>query len=352
MTPEPEHAFCGKPEQRPQIWRVMHAGHASGDPSEQPVRICRILQVDGAGERGLANTAGAQRGLAHRSQLTALGIGRGAIAHRISVGSLHHVLPSVLAVGHPVLEPLAAETAALLYAGDDCVLSHATAAAIWRMADAGPHVAITVIGRKVRPQPGLQAYRVHNLDVRDVRLRWGFPLTAPARTLIDQAAVTAGDELERALNEARVLKLVHDSELMAAMERCPLRSGVRRLRRLLGTEHGPALTRSEAERMLSKLVDRAQLPRPRFNARVNGYEVDVLWEEARVVMEADGYDFHGHRAAFERDREKDQRLAAAGYTVIRVTWRQLRYEPEAVMARIAQALARADMRRVELHERG
>ena len=181
------------------------------------------MQVEGAGERGLASAAGAQRGLAHRSQLRALGFGRGAIAHRVSIGSLHRVLPSVLAVGHPVLEPLGAETAALLYAGDDCVLSHGTAAAIWQMSEAVPRVAITVIGRKVRPQPGLDVYRVGTLDARDVRMRWGFPLTAPARTLIDCAAVTAGRELERALNEARVQKLVSDSELRAAMERSPLR---------------------------------------------------------------------------------------------------------------------------------
>lgn len=309
------------------------------------------MQVAGTGERGLASTAGAQRGLAHRSQLKAVGLGRGAIAHRLSVGSLHRVLPAVLAVGHPVLEPLAAETAALLYAGDDCVLSHETAAAFWRMAEAVPRVAITVIGRKVRPQPGLQVYRVRTLDARDVRMRWGFPVTAPARTLIDWAGVTAGRELERALNEARVQKLVSDSELQAALERCPLRSGVGRLRRLLETEQGPAPMRSEAEWRLRQLIARAQLPRPRYNARLHGYEVDVLWEEARVVLEADGYDVHGHRAAFERDRERDQRLAAAGYTVIRVTWRQIRDEPEAVVARIAQALARADGRREKRSER-
>jgi very-short-patch-repair endonuclease len=36
-------------------------------------------------------------------------------------------------------------------------------------------------------------------------------------------------------------------------------------------------------------------------------------------VEVDGYGVHGHRAAFERDRRRDQVLAAAGYTVLRVT---------------------------------
>jgi hypothetical protein len=44
-------------------------------------------------------------------------------------------------------------------------------------------------------------------------------------------------------------------------------------------------------------------------------------------------------AAFERDRRRDQRLAAAGFQVIRITWRQLEAEPMAVLARLAQALA-------------
>ena len=49
--------------------------------------------------------------------------------------------------------------------------------------------------------------------------------------------------------------------------------------------------------------------------------------------------FTRHPRAFERDRKRDQILVAAGYRVIRVTWRQLTEEPMAVMVRIGQALA-------------
>jgi very-short-patch-repair endonuclease len=56
------------------------------------------------------------------------------------------------------------------------------------------------------------------------------------------------------------------------------------------------------------------------------------------VLEIDGYAFHGHRGAFEANRRRDQVLVAAGYRVIRVTWRQLCEEPLAVAVRIAQAL--------------
>jgi very-short-patch-repair endonuclease len=57
-----------------------------------------------------------------------------------------------------------------------------------------------------------------------------------------------------------------------------------------------------------------------------------MWREQRLVVEVDGYAFHSSRRSFERDRRKDQELTAAGYRVIRVTWRQLTAEPTAVAA--------------------
>jgi very-short-patch-repair endonuclease len=66
--------------------------------------------------------------------------------------------------------------------------------------------------------------------------------------------------------------------------------------------------------------------------------VDFVWPEHKLVVEVDGYQFHGHRSAFERDRKKDQILIAAGYRVIRITWLQLKHEPLRVAAVIAAAL--------------
>jgi very-short-patch-repair endonuclease len=60
-----------------------------------------------------------------------------------------------------------------------------------------------------------------------------------------------------------------------------------------------------------------------------------------LVVEIDGFAYHSGRGAFERDLRRDAELAAAGWTVIRVTWRQLVEEPPAVVALLAAALARA-----------
>jgi Protein of unknown function (DUF559) len=42
--------------------------------------------------------------------------------------------------------------------------------------------------------------------------------------------------------------------------------------------------------------------------------------------------------AFQRDRRRDQFLAAAGYRVLRITWNQIHGEREAVLRRISRAL--------------
>jgi very-short-patch-repair endonuclease len=94
----------------------------------------------------------------------------------------------------------------------------------------------------------------------------------------------------------------------------------------------------------ASLIRAAQLPEPRVNVRVHGYSVDFYWPAARVVVEVQGYKFHSGRAAFERDARKGATLNAAGLTVSYVTWRQMEDEPYAVVARVAQALARADAR--------
>jgi very-short-patch-repair endonuclease len=330
-----EPGFPGKSELRPQVWRVSQVEHGFPGKSDRPARVCRVLQVEGTGDRGLAQVAAAQRGLVHLSQLRALGIGRGSYEHRVEVGALHRVLPSVLSVVHPMLEPWAAETAALLYAGENAVLSHETAAALWGLAAIPSFVAITLIGRKVDSQPGLRQHRVKALDIRDVIVHAGFPVTAPARTLIDCAG---RGPVQRLLDEARVLKLVSNQGLTDAMDRCPGRTGVKDLRGLLIDEYEQGYSQSRAERILRRLVKAAQFDPPLFNTHVLGFRVDAVWPAQKLVVEVDGYRFHGHQKAFERDRAKDQALIAAGYVVVRFTWNQLTKQPFMVVARIAEAL--------------
>jgi very-short-patch-repair endonuclease len=97
-------------------------------------------------------------------------------------------------------------------------------------------------------------------------------------------------------------------------------------------------------RDLGRLIVKAGLPRPQRNARVHGHECDVLWPDAGLGLELDGFDGHGNRLAFERDRRRELHLRARGVEVIRVTWWQLQDEREALVATLARATASADPR--------
>jgi very-short-patch-repair endonuclease len=322
-------------------------GDAQAPPGDQrrdahapPAERC-VVRAPARWDLAIARLAAAQHGVVTRSQLAGLGLGRGAIAHRVARGRLHRVHRGVYLVGHPVLAPLAAEVAAVLACGPGAVLSHRSAAGLWGLlASTGPVVDVTVPGRNPGPRSGVLVHRVARLDRGDVTRRRGIAVTAPARTLLDLAELLPSRALERALEEAEIQGLARPRDVLALLERSPGRRGAALLRTLLRDGAERAVTRSEAEDRLLALLRAAGLSPTAVNVRVASHEVDAVWHPERLVVEVDGYAYHASRAAFERDRRRDADLQAAGYRVIRVTWRQLAEEPHALVARLAQALAR------------
>jgi very-short-patch-repair endonuclease len=281
--------------------------------------------------RAALTVAGRQDGAVSAAQLAAAGFTRRAIEHRLVTGVLTRVHRGVYLLG-AVRGPWFAEYAALLACGARAVLSHATALALWGLAERPALVHVT------RPTTGHApaGVRVHRGTVEEVRFRHGLPVTSPARTLLDVASSMPAVELARLVEEAQVQRLVTRAELIAEASGRP---GTAALRAVLQREDQPSLTRSEAERRLLALIRAARLPAPVTNARVGRAEVDMLWRRERLIVEVDGFAFHGSRAAFERDRRRDAQLLALGYRVLRITWRQLVEEPEAVIAAIAAALS-------------
>jgi very-short-patch-repair endonuclease len=78
---------------------------------------------------------------------------------------------------------------------------------------------------------------------------------------------------------------------------------------------------------------------PVTNVLIEGFEVDCVWLEARLIVELDSRTHHAVAHAFEADRARDRRLEAAGWRVVRVTWRQLHDTPGAVEADLRRLLA-------------
>jgi very-short-patch-repair endonuclease len=293
------------------------------------------------GDPLIAGIAAAQHGVVTRTQLLCAGLSRRAIEHRLSQKRLHPVHRGVYLVGHPVPPPLARETAAIPACGEGAVLSHDSAAAVWGFRTlTGEPIDITLPGRSGRSRSGIRVHSARSLDPRDVRHHSGLPLTALLERSSTSLRVSRLATFS-AYEQAQILRFVREADLRAALDRSPGRRGGPALRPLLDDDRKPALTRSEAEARLLGLLRAADLPPTAVNERVGRHEVDFLWNEQRLVVEVDGFAYHAHRAAFERDRIRDAELQAAGYRVIRVTWVQIESRPEAVIARLAQALARS-----------
>jgi very-short-patch-repair endonuclease len=320
---------------------------------EKDPRQVRILglrgffTVSGSLEQRITAIARLQRGRLSRRQLLAAGIGSRAIDRMLSHGLLrreHRGVYAVLDVG-PL--PLARETAALLACGERAVLSHRSAAALWGLAAQrdGP-VSITIAcSERGRKRRGITLHRVGELHPRDVRIHQQLPVTSPARTLLDFAAVATTREVERALDEALVvLKLVTKEQLADVIERVRNHPGAPVLKRLLETRGPATITQSEAEELFLGLVRQAGLPAPQCQVQIAGYTVDFYWPEHRVAFEIDGYLFHTSRRSFDRDRSKDAAVKAADVDPNRVSRDQVKHEPLKVATYVAAALTRASMR--------
>jgi very-short-patch-repair endonuclease/predicted transcriptional regulator of viral defense system len=288
----------------------------------------------------VAQRARRQHGVLKHAHLVEAGLRRGTIAHRAKTGRLRRLHHGVYALGAGPLPPLAPVIAAVYAYGHRTYASYTSATRIW---DFGPQpggvVHVTVVGRDARSRPGIRVHAVKHLDKRDVLIRHNVPVTAPARTIVDIAADLPPHRLRRAMDEAITKRLTTEAQIKDALERAPTKKGTAALRAILNAAVEPAITRSEAEEIFLGIVEAGGLPRPKVNAMVHGYEVDFYWPDHEVVVEIDGYRYHGHRSAFERDHARIADLATKGIQLIPFTWRQITETRDVALAQTAAALA-------------
>ena len=292
-------------------------------------------------QEAINDIASAQDGLITRRQLLAAGLSTDSIERRRRRGALVAVHGGVYRVG-PVAGPRASERAALLACGGGTI-SHASAAVLLQIMPptrACLEVDVTLSQRThARRRDGVRAHR-SVLAPDEITTIEGLPVTTPARTILDLAAVRS-DELSRCLAAAEHHFPDSRDALITLLARYPSSKGSRALRALIQDPVLRAFTRSKAEDTLLSLIDAGGIDRPETNVRVCGYEVDCYWRKARLVVEVDGYEFHRSREAFVRDRRRDSALAAAGIHVLRLSWHQLTKERDRTLVQLALALARA-----------
>jgi hypothetical protein len=293
----------------------------------------------------LAAIAERQHGVVSRRQLEDLGFSKAAIDHRVGACRLRLIHRGVYAVGHRLLNRRGHWLAAVLAGGEGAVLSHRSAAELHGILPASQGPAHVTTPRKTRTRPGLVFHRA-GVPVDEVAVIDGIPATGVSRTILDLGASVRRELVDRALHEAEVLRLAEALSLDELLLRYPGRPGTAVVRDALGERRiGDTAARSELEDAFATLIARYGLPRPEINANVSAggwvHEVDCVWRRERVGLELDGRATHATVRAFERDRERDRRLQAAGWRIVRVTWRQLRDQPAAVAADIRSLLSQS-----------
>lgn len=292
-------------------------------------------------ERRLEGLATRQHGVVSHAQLRGLGFDEQWIERRTRERRLVAVHRNVFAIGHTRLAMRAPWWAALLAYGPGAVLSHQSAAILWgirRMRSGPVHVTAPCGRQGLRRRSGIWIHRC-KLAPEDRTTRDGFPVTTVARTLFDLAETVPFETLKGAAEEADRLKRLRLRELEAVCERGRGRRALKPVRRLLEELRPPDEGRSPLEIRFSAFIREHRLPPPVKNVHVLGHEVDALWPNAKLIVELDSWEYHGHRAAFERDRARDPQLLIAGYRTIRITHRRLDREATQLAAEIRRLLA-------------
>ena len=319
------------PSRRSDAWNIPHEIHA--ERSKHGVDAAIALLAD------------RQHAVVAHRQMKELGVGRGAIAHRVKRRRLHPQLPGTYSVGRTRLQREGRLTAAVLSAGPGAVISHRSAADLWGIRlTASAQIDVTV-PRRTRPRPAVRVH-VSRLPDDEMETVLGIPVTSPGRTLLDLAATLPPSGVERALERTEALKLNHIVPMSELLARHPRRPGAATLKNLAAKAEAirnPA--RSPLEDAFMAFLERTGLPPPEVNVPVEiaGRLLipDCLWRAERIMVELDGFETHGTPQAFVRDRRKDRLLAAAGLRVVRVTWSDLEVDRPALERDLRRLLERA-----------
>lgn len=244
------------------------------------------------------------------------------------------------------LTPMIMAEAAWLFSERKATLAGVSAAAIygdrWLDAQSPPEL--------IRPEAGCAGILVHRavLDSDEMCTIGGMQVTTAARTAFDLGRRGAfADAVIRldALAHVSGLKAV---DLVPLIERHRGARGLNQLRNVVDVMDGGAESPPETRTRLV-LLD-GGLPRPRTQVEVfdaYGYpyaRIDMGYGEFKVGVEYDGQQHWTDPRQRAHDVERAVRLAADGWTIVRVYADMLRRRPQVIVQRTAAALTAAGCR--------
>jgi hypothetical protein len=295
-------------------------------------------------QAALAATLLQQDRVISRPQAFACGLTRAALAHRVRPdGPWQRLIHGVYLAQTGIPTTPQKEMAALLHAGDGSVLTGLAALRGLGLATAEP-LRFDVLVPATR-RPGSAAFiRIHRIIRMPERIiqegRRSYAL--PPRALADAARFTADLGEVRALIAGAVQR--GDCPLAALARELgegPARNSARLRQALAEVADG---VRSVAEAEFRRLIKRAGLPMPMFNARLFGASgafiaaADAWWPEAGVAAEVDSRQWHLSPADWERTMRRHAEMSSHGILVLHFTPGQIRGDPASVVAAIADTL--------------
>ena len=200
-------------------------------------------------------------------------------------------------------------------------------------------------GRRGRSSPPglLTAVKIHRsaiLPAHHRRFVDGIPVTSAARTIVDLAALLDPEPLESAAESARRMGIMTVSELERVMDDLGPRPGNAKLRRYVETSRDTAALQSRLElktalllRRMKSGVDRQRQWSITTDSH-RSYRVDFADPESMVVIECDGFRWHGNRLRWKLDRTRLAAIELQGWRVVAVNWADVVERPDETAARI------------------
>jgi hypothetical protein len=289
----------------------------------------------------LRRMAQGQGGLFTRAQAVACGFTPYQIGQRRRTGVWQQILGPVLAPAGLVVNPRVRDAAALL-AIPDTVLAGPSAAR-WHNLPVTDERTYVLTGGRCKTSLGGVITLPDSVPDHDLLLIDGVLVTTRQRAIFDCLRILPEPQglalLERALQKRWITmdELLHRTQARLG------RRGTPALLRLIRQVNSGA--RSAAERLAVRLLQRAGVTGWRANVPIaddTGQigDGDLVFEEEKLVVELDGWAYHSSPERFQRDRTRQNRLVAAGWTVLRFTWRDLVERPDVFVRTIQATRAR------------
>ena len=286
--------------------------------------------------------AEAQYGVFSRAQAIAHGLTIAALEHRVKRRSFEAMFPSVYRVPGAPRTGRQRAMAATLWLGDESAVSHLTAGTLLRLDRCKTTELDLSVLREVRRRvEGVRIHRVAQLPSIDRVTVDGIPCTSATRTLLDIASIVDDETLEVAFESARRMGLTSPGFLAKRAAALGTRPGAAAIRELLSHQRpGERSLQYRLEVKTARLLRGRDLPEFERQHAVGIYRIDFACPELRYGVECEGFEYHGTRLQWKRDKRRTAWLERQGWRLTFVTWDDVTLEPEQTLERIRLAVQR------------